>query len=186
MYRKKINDKGLFVKLNDNCPEVVNGGKSICEGTNCDCTQDGETVCIIGICVCMDQRHIAFDHISCADQLHARVLQNTNHSKLPCPPTCLATSTKNYCPPSSHKGKDGKCYCDDGSRVKPKFTLDYKLDLPFIVCQQDPVIKQSNKTYNLDHRIKEHANFNVTAKGILSPTFPFSYLIIPSTLVEEL
>ena len=182
MYRKDINDTDMFVNLNQNCPDVLNGGKSICEGTNCDCAQDGETVCIIGVCVCMDQRHVAFDHISCADQHHARVLENTSRAKLPCPPTCLATSKKNYCPPSSHKGKDGKCYCDDGSWVKPKFTHDYKLDLPLIVCQQDPVIKHSNGTHNLANSIKEPTRFNVTSQGILAPTFPFSYLIIPSSI----
>ena len=123
----------MFENYNQNCPNVLNGGKTICEGENCDCTQDGETVCIIGICVCMDQRHIAFDHISCANLNHAEVLQNSNHTKLPCPPTCLATSKKNFCPPSSQKGKDGKCYCEDGSQVKPKFSPDYKLDLPLIV-----------------------------------------------------
>ena len=113
------------------CPDVFTGGKEDCDSMEeCECSQDGETVCIFGICVCMHQRHLAFDKISCSDENHASILKNTTHGD--CPQTCLATSESNSCPPSSIKGDDGKCYCaGDHSRVVPVFTADHKLDLPF-------------------------------------------------------
>ena len=125
------------------CPNVLNGGKEDCDSIEeCECSQDGETVCIFGICVCMHQRHLAFDKISCSDENHALVLKNTTHGELNCPQTCLATSESNSCPPSSVKGDDGKCYCvGDNSRVFPEFTADHKLDLPFPpfdVCSSVP------------------------------------------------
>ena len=172
----------MFENFNPNCPDVIDGGKSACEGTDCDCTQDGETVCIIGICVCMDQKHIAFDHISCADQNHAVALKNSNYTQLPCPPTCLATSKKNYCPPSSHKGEDGKCYCHDGTRVKPKFSNDYRLELPFVVCQNNPNIGHYDISYNIDNNMKQNSTLNDTGQEIQTPKFLLSYIVIPISI----
>ena len=121
----------------DNCPDVRNGGKEKCIGNNCGCVEDGETVCIMGICVCMHQRHLAFHQISCRDPNHAQILRNISHHKLKCPTTCLALSETNSCPPSSKKHKDGRCYCNDGTRLIPHFTNDYTLDLPLEVCAND-------------------------------------------------
>ena len=168
----------MFENFNSNCPDVLDGGKSACEGSDCDCTQDGETVCIIGICVCMDQKHIAFDHIRCTDQNHATALKNSNHTELPCPPTCLATSKKNYCPPSSNKGKDGKCYCQDGTRVQPKFSKDFRLELPFVVCQNDPYIRHNDTSYNIDNDKKQNVTLNDTGRGIQTPKFLLPYIVI--------
>ena len=72
-----------------NCPDVRNGGKYNCVGDNCGCPEDGETVCIMGICVCMHQRHLAFDQIRCNDPNHASILMNTSHQALKCPTTCI-------------------------------------------------------------------------------------------------
>ena len=106
---KNVNSLDPFEYLN-RCPDVFNGGKESCDGPECECAQDGETVCIIGICVCMHERHLAFDQISCNDRNHAHILKTKNHSELNCPTTCLATSENNSCPPSSTKKEDGKCY----------------------------------------------------------------------------
>ena len=131
------------------CPDIFNGGKADCDGIDeCECSQDGETVCIFGICVCMHQQHLAFDKISCSDEHHALALQNITQGELNCPRTCLATSESNSCPPSSTKGNDGRCYCpNDNSRVVPQFTIDHKLHLPLppsAVCSE--VSSDDNRT----------------------------------------
>lgn len=150
------------------CPEVFNGGKDNCDGQGCDCAQDGETVCIIGICVCMHERHLAFDQISCSDGNHAQILSNKNHSDLDCPTTCLSTSENNSCPPSSLKKEDGKCYCADGSQVKPTITKDYKLHLPLLVCPNAPVAKNTNVTHPLNLvPLSPNRYLNVTSPDVV-------------------
>lgn len=167
-----------------NCPDVRNGGKYDCDGDNCGCPEDGETVCIMGICVCMHQRHLAFDQINCIDPNHASILRNISHHDLKCPTTCIALSENNSCPPSSIRDKNGRCYCADGTRVTPNFTNDYTLDLPLDVCLYSPFVLQGNVTNEHRHNSlngslsfkKEPTNF------VISTTF-WLYLIIPVSLL---
>ena len=165
---------GLSMQIKDpfqysrTCPDVFNGGKDTCSGQGCKCPQDGETVCIIGICVCMHERHLAFDEVSCSDGNHANILKSKNHSELNCPLTCHSTSENNSCPPSSLKKKDGKCYCADGSQVKPTITKDYKLHLPLLVCPNVPVESHGNVTHELHPGIfPTSRHFNVTSQDVL-------------------
>ena len=155
-------------EYSNTCPDVFNGGKESCDGQDCECAQDGETVCMIGICVCMHQRHLAYDQVSCNNINHAQILKTKNHSELNCPTTCLATSENNSCPPSSSKREDGKCFCDDGTQVKPTITKDYRLHMPLVVCPNIPVPKSTNVTHDLHPGIiGPLRNVNITSHELL-------------------
>ena len=151
----------IEMNLFGNCPDVRNGGKEKCTGNNCNCAEDGETVCIMGICVCMHQRHLAFHQISCRDPNHALYLRNISHHALKCPTTCLAISETNSCPPSSKKHRNGRCYCKNGEQLVPSFTNDYTLDLPLEVCPND-VLTLENNTINDYLQSNHNVNSNST------------------------
>ena len=167
-----------------NCPNVRNGGKENCIGSNCGCAEDGETVCIMGICVCMHQRHLAFHQISCKDPNHASFLRNISHHELGCPTTCLATSETNSCPPSSKKHSNGRCYCNDGSRLVPHFTNDYTLDLPLEVCANDAFTLETNTTNDyLQSNRNKTSNFATVTSFSLNLITSLSIIVPVSILV---
>ena len=126
------------------CPdEWLNGGKPDCEYGDCDCSEDTDAGCILGICICLVDSHLALDKIKCHSMNHNSHMLSRDH-KLPCPKTCWALSPSifnvnvNSCPPHSRQNKtNGKCYCNDGSRVVPQVTTDHKLNTT--VCLHAPV-----------------------------------------------
>ena len=111
----------------NNCPGIFDGGTDKCENKKCDCSREPDTGCMFGLCVCTLEGHLSFDGISCADYTHPNILRNKTLRDLSCPRTCLANEY-NSCLYGSNRGTDGKCYCPDGTLVKPIFTRDHKID----------------------------------------------------------
>ena len=178
--RSKRNELDFY----NNCPDVSNGGKEKCEGDNCSCADDGETVCIMGICVCMHQRHLAFHQINCNDQEHALILKNLSHHELECPETCLSSLEDNSCPPSSRKGEYGRCFCANGSRVIPNFTKDYTLDLPLDVCAHAPFLLDVNSTHDdFQTHVDGITNIPTARPSFVTSSIPLIYLIFPVLLI---
>ena len=126
----------------NHCPELLNGGKKKCDKEGCDCAKEPETGCMFGICICTLEGHMSFPDVSCIDENHPNILRNKSHDSTDCPRTCLANKY-NSCP-GARLGKDGKCYCADGTLVKPTFTKDHRIDLT------------ATKKFCLDHSSDDH------------------------------
>ena len=109
------------------CPDIFIGGKEKCNNEKCDCARERETGCMFGICVCTLQSHLSFNGLRCSNENHPNILRNKSHGELDCPRTCLANKY-NSCP-GAKLGDDGKCYCLDGTLVKPLFTTDHRINL---------------------------------------------------------
>ena len=122
------------------CPDVLNGGKPTCKGDECDCLDKfNEVGCMLGICVCLHESHLAFNKIECHDTNHPNILRNATHRELQCPRTCSPLSEfGNTCPFPSKKKEDGRCYCADDSLVVPQFTADHRLNTTAL-CSHSPV-----------------------------------------------
>ena len=124
----------LWTYFQNNCFDVVNGGKSDLFGEDNDCLSETETGCMYGICVCLLEGHLVYQTTpSCNNNNHPEGYVNVTNLELGCPRTCnvLDHSNSNTCPsPSRQNQQDGKCRCADGSLAIPQFFKDHRLILP--------------------------------------------------------
>ena len=137
-------EASLFAK----CDFVLNGGKPDsfdCKNGDCNCYEEGATGCLYGICVCTHEGHLVFEHRKCIGIEHSSPYDNMTLAELQCPRTCSANHSGNSCIYGT-KGSDGKCYCHDGTPVKPLFKEDLSFDFNAILCPDPPVTTSTPTT----------------------------------------
>ena len=129
----------LWTYFKNNCPDVVNGGKSDLFDEHNDCLSETETGCMYGICVCLLEGHLVYQNTtSCNNNNHPESYVNLTNLELGCPRTCSALDHSNSCYSPSRRNdptlpstqQDGKCRCADGSLAIPQFFTDHRLILP--------------------------------------------------------
>ena len=122
---------GIQEKYSQDCPFVARGGKpDPCPDGDCDCFQEDGIGCMFGICVCLYQEHLVFDHhTKCYSIIDINHYENITKSELKCPRMCKATDESNTCiSPSMKNSETGRCECPDGTPVIPKFTKHLTLN----------------------------------------------------------